>query len=137
MKKFLVQTAVYTAVFIVPLAFRTLHINYPFVDGMIRSIPFIFILLMILNVIGLVCVRLLIPYLSFIDGKDVVDTWEEQEKIRKTKTYKILNTLTDVLVFGLLIINGMRGTLILACLAWLSKYTFKISMQTFVDKFQV
>lgn len=136
MNKFLIQTGIYFIIFIMPLIFKTLHFNYPFINGMIRSMPYILILLIVLNVIGLICVRLLIPYLNFIDGQDVVETWNEQEEIRKTKTYKILNSLTDIFIFGLLILNGMRGTLIIACLAWLSKYTFKISMQTFVDKFE-
>ena len=136
MNKFFIQSAIYIIIFIIPLLLKTLHINSAFVSGMIKSIPFILILLIIMNVIGLICVRLLIPYLNFLDGRDIVDTWKEQEKIRSTKTYKFLSLFIDISLFGLLILNLMRGTLIIACLAWLSKYTFKQSMQTFVDKFE-
>lgn len=136
MKKFFIQSAIYITIFIVPLLLKTFHINSEFVNGMVKSIPFILILLIIMNVIGLICVRLLIPYLNFLDGQDIVNTWNEQKKIRNTRTYKILSLFIDVSLFGLLILNFMRGTLIIACLAWLSKYTFKLSMQTFVDKFE-
>ena len=41
-----------------------------------------------MNVIGLICVRLLIPYLNFLDGQDIVDTWNEQEAVN-TEDFRI------------------------------------------------
>ena len=136
MKKFLIQSFVYIIILILPLLLKTLHYNYAFVDGMVYSLPFILMILIVLNVIGLVSVRLLVHYLKYTDGKDIVETWNKQEKIRGSITYKIINFLIYLFLFGLLIINGMFGTLILACLEWLAKYTFIISMQYYVEKFK-
>jgi hypothetical protein len=132
MKKAIVSSLFLTFILVVPLLIKTLGCRIPFVDGLVNGLNPLFILLIILNFIGLICLQMVSKFSTYIDTADLIEHNEAQEKIENHIAYKIYKTTALSLLFGMLMYNRMFLTTIFACIWWLSNHFFKVNFDRFI-----
>ena len=134
MKRAILSSVFIATILLLPLLLKTLGLSCPFVDGLVDSLTVIFILLTVLNLIGLVCLQTVKKFSNFIDTKDLLAENEIQKKIENHIAYKIYRHSTLILLFALLMYNRMNLTTIFACVWWLSNHFFKVCFDGFVEE---